>query len=236
MTLSRYRAARRLWHLIPESLRTATRSSRALVWLKGLIAPGDDDLHDRLYDADYYRDIDESTGQSAPLMVACVVRDLHPRTLLDVGCGTGAMLAEFRRLGVDVRGLEYSEAALRICRSRGLHVERFNLERDHVDRPGVAYDVVLSTEVAEHLPESIADRYVDALVSQSGTVVFTAATPGQGGRDHVNEQPHEYWVAKFSTRGYRMDESLTHRWRDEWKERVSPWFSQNVMVFRRAEA
>jgi hypothetical protein len=38
VTLSGYQAARRLWYLVPESLRTATRSSPALGWLEGLIA------------------------------------------------------------------------------------------------------------------------------------------------------------------------------------------------------
>ncbi len=236
MTITPFRLAKQMWHLVPESLRTAMRSSPALGWLKQRIPRAAADQHDEMYNADYYRGVDDSTGQSAPTIVECVVRDLHPRSLLDVGCGTGAMLVEFRRHGVDARGLEYGDAALKLCRSRGLPVKRFDLERDGLRAPDVAYDVVLSTEVAEHLPASSANRYLELLVSQSGTVVFTAATPGQGGLDHVNEQPHDYWIAKFATRGYRMDEPLSRRWRGEWEGKVSPWFAKNVMVFRRGRA
>ena len=235
MAITPYRLAKRIWHLVPESLRTETRSSQALGWLKQRIPRGAADQHDEIYNADYYREVDEFTGQSAPMIVGCIVRDLRPGSLLDVGCGTGAMLVEFRRHVVDARGLEYSDAALRLCRSRGLDVKSFDLERDALAPPDVAYDVVLSTEVAEHLPAASADWYLDLLVSQSGTVVFTAATPGQGGLDHVNERPHDYWIAKFATRGYHMDEPLSRRWRAEWEGQVSPWFARNVMVFRRGD-
>jgi SAM-dependent methyltransferase len=233
--LSAFQIARQIWHLVPDGFRTATRSSPALLRLKGLVPPGPADLHNDVYTRRYYADIDESTGKSAPIMVESIMRDLAPNTLLDVGCGTGALLVECRRAGVEARGLEYSQAGLRLCRSRGLDVRRFDLERDTLRSPAVPYDLVISTEVAEHLPASVADRFVDLLVSQAQTVVFTAATPGQGGNDHVNEQPHEYWIAKFSARGYGLDESLSRRWRLDWEGRVAPWFSQNLMIFRHPE-
>jgi hypothetical protein len=97
------------------------------------------------------------------------------------------------------------------------------------------HDVVISVEVAEHLPEASADRYVDFLCAASARwVILTAATPGQGGIDHVNEQPNEYWIAKLAARGFIHTRDLSQRWRAEWKaQSICTWYYNNVMVFER---
>ena len=82
-------------------------------------------------------------------------------------------------------------------------VLKFDLERDNL-KDTRTFDVAISMEVAEHLPEKIADRYVDLLTGLSNIIVFTAAYPGQGGDDHVNEQPALYWISKFQARAFNM--------------------------------
>src|SRR4051812_48530285 len=114
------------------------------------------DVHDAIYDAAYYAaGVAGPANQAAPHIAASIIQHFAPRRLIDVGCGTGAMLAELRSRGVDVCGLE-------LCRARGLPVRRFDIEHDNwpAIEPG---DVVLSTEVAEHLPARTADRYVALL-------------------------------------------------------------------------
>jgi hypothetical protein len=65
--------------------------------------------------------------------------------------------------------------------------------------------------------------------------VFTAAHPGQGGTDHVNEQPATYWIAKFAKRGFSSDLDLADRWRKDWEAsgQVPEFYSQNLMIFRK---
>src|SRR5690349_4524884 len=168
--------------------------------------------HDDVYDAAYYDGVvDGPAVASAGLMASTIVEQLHPESVLDVGCGTGALLAELAAQGVTVtRGLEHSEAGIDLCRQRGVRVTPFDLEaRDSVN-VDETYDVVASMEVGEHLPPKVADRYVDLLagrVRPGGGLVFTAATPGQGGLDHVNEQPHEYWIQKLTRSGLSYDEA-----------------------------
>jgi SAM-dependent methyltransferase len=190
--------------------------------------------HQEIYDEAYYKH--RSADSSAAVIARSVVADLRPRRVIDVGCGTGELLDRLREQGVAGVGLEYSDAALRICRGKGLDVRSFDLERDAgPDLRG--FDLALSTEVAEHLPASCADRYVDLLCGAADVVAFTAATPGQGGTDHVNEQPHEYWLDKFAARGFDFDEALSQRWRTRWEEEgAQPWYHRNVMVVRRRSA
>ena len=134
----------------------------------------------------------------------------------------------------DVFGVDYSDAALMYCRARMLGVAKLDLERDACDI-GRTFDVAISMEVAEHLPGSVADRYVDFLVSLSNIVVLTAAPPGQGGTDHVNEQPASYWITKFQQRGFEQDEGLSQRWGETWKAagNVASIYYKNLMVFRK---
>lgn len=188
-----------------------------------------------LYGAAYYAHVDEAASISAPTIVESVCSRFAPRRIIDVGCGTGALLAAFQAKGVAAMGLEYSPVALDICETRGLEVYSFNIEDGR--QPGFgAFDVSICCEVAEHVSAACADSLVDMLARLAPHVVFTAATPGQGGVDHVNEQPHEYWVAKFEQRGYSLLDEITLQWREEWPQKdVVDCYSRNVMVFEKTE-
>jgi hypothetical protein len=132
-----------------------------------------------------------------------------------------------------VRGLDYSDAALAMCRDRGLEVRKFDLEGDTASIDWKA-DLAISTKVAEHLPERCANDYV-GLLSLMATrfVVMTAARPGQGGTDHVNEQPNEYWIGKFETCGLSHRLDLTESFRKDWRDKgVDMHRASNVMVFQ----
>jgi 2-polyprenyl-3-methyl-5-hydroxy-6-metoxy-1,4-benzoquinol methylase len=191
--------------------------------------------HNDIYDEGYYQKIDVDSSISAEVITESIKRDLDPQSVVDVGCGSGAFLLAFKRRGVGGVGLEHSEAAISMCTSRGLEVTPFDLEStDAVQAKG---DVVVCFEVAEHLPMQFADRLVSTLTEAGRTVVFTAATPGQGGTDHVNEQPHEYWIEKFAARGFHLDVSTGERWRSNWQRRgVTGCYWRNVMVFRAVSA
>jgi SAM-dependent methyltransferase len=233
-----YRAFYKFWRQLPDGMRGAIYRSRHLNSLK---ASGRDLLakfagRDDIYNNDYYQLVDEMALRSVGPMATSLVDEFAPKSFVDVGCGTGAMLASMARLGVPGFGLEYSEAALEACRKRGLQVEKFDLTRDA--NMGVPRcDLVVSTEVAEHISAEYADRLVGLISGLADIVFFTAATPGQGGgTDHVNEQPHDYWIQKFAVRSFVFDHVTSLRWRDKWREQgVEGCYWQNAMVFRRRE-
>ena len=172
--------------------------------------------HDGVYNAQYYGIFEAPVEKGAPVICASILNAFHPATLIDVGCGTGALIKAFRERGVRVAGLEYSDAALVLCRARDLDVRKFDLEKDLL-ATAERFDVAVSMEVAEHLPARVADQYVALLAKLSDVIVFTAARPGQGGQDHVNEQPPSYWISRFASHGLIHDESTTYAWRHEWR-------------------
>jgi SAM-dependent methyltransferase len=174
-----------------------------------------------------YRGQAQEAERSAAV-VAPMLRDRYdPRSIVDVGCGAGAWLAAFKRLGVnDLLGLD------------AIPPELFTADADlrwtdlgdgfHVPH---RFDLALCLEVAEHLPERSARRLVASLCAATDVVVFSAAIPGQGGPGHVNEQWPSYWGRLFASQSFGSDCWL--RWAVWDEPEVSPWYRQNLLVFSR---
>jgi len=188
--------------------------------------------HDEIYDEEYFQFVDRTTKQCAEVMADSIIQGFHPSSVVDVGCGTGALLESLRSRGVQVKGLEYAEAALQFCRSRQLDVMKFDIETENLPDLGNA-DVVISMEVGHQLRESSAERYIDMLYRISSLVLFSSEIPGGGDKLPRNERPHRYWIEKFNRRGYQFDEVRSLQWRKDWKDKGSAtWFSRNLMILR----
>ncbi len=189
-----------------------------------------------IYD-DYFFDRAASMeGASAIRAVDVLMRHFAPRSVVDIGCGTGLYLAAFAARGAEVKGYDGSEAAARKSPVKDKIAIRDLEKYLPADKK---YDLCLSIEVAEHLRPRAADAFVDTLAGFSDTIVFTAATPGQGLADigHINEQPHEYWIGKFAERGFGLEEDLTEEIKEEMaKRQVIWWVPKNLMVFKKIKA
>ena len=152
-----------------------------------------------------------------------IVSLVRPRTILDVGCGTGRTTVYLHQHGFEVLGVEASGIAIRsserpdLIRRRDL---RFALDLKK------SFDLVWCFEVAEHIHPRFANTFVDSLIRHSKVVALSAAPPGQGGEGHFNEQPQSYWEAKFADRGY----ALHAEWTAAMKE-IDEFYSENMMVF-----
>jgi SAM-dependent methyltransferase len=162
----------------------------------------------------------------APLVIDLVA----PRSVVDVGCGEGGWAAAFRDGGVeDVWGVDgdyVDRSKLRIASERFL---ARNLEEPlRLDR---TFDLVVSLEVGEHLPERCARPFVGSLTELAPVILFSAAICGQGGTHHVNEQWPEYWAALFAERGYLCFDAIR---RGIWDDReVAWWYRQNTFLYVR---
>lgn len=102
---------------------------------------------------------------------------INPRgdnRLLDVGCGSGRLLARHRSLGWEVRGIDPGERAVASCRLQGLPVQQAGLLE--ADLPSRHFDVILLHHVIEHVPRPIdALRRARDLLASGGVIVI--ATP-----------------------------------------------------------
>ncbi len=153
---------------------------------------------------------------------------LHPRSVIDVGCGVGFFLSTFLEQGVtDITGLDGDW----VDRSMLLFPEENFVTADvgkplEIDRQ---YDLVVSLEVAEHLPPEHTDRFVKSLTSMGPAVLFSAAIPYQGGANHLKEQWQSYWAELFAARDYVAVDCIRKRTWDD--DRVVFWYSENTLLY-----
>jgi len=184
------------------------------------------------YDSQFYEFLSETARRSARRLIPVLLERLTPTSVVDVGCGTGAWLSCFKEFGVDdVSGLDggyfaHDKLEFPVERYREVDLSRpFETTR--------TYDLAISLEVAEHLPEASADGFVESLTRLAPVVLFSAAIPGQGGAHHVNEQWPEYWAERFARHGFVPVDCLRPRvWRDA---EVAWWYAQNTLLFCRSD-
>ncbi len=179
------------------------------------------------YDADFFTRHRSDSRRSAQRLLQYVFRLVTPRSVVDIGCGVGTWLSVCWDHGItDILGIDgpwVDPQALyippRCFRCADLTVP-LQLER--------TFDLVLSLEVAEHLPSEKAEIYVDTITRCGPVILFSAAIPGQGGIDHRNEQWPSYWLSLLTKRGFTAFDILRkYIWNDE---AIEWWYRQNVLL------
>lgn len=148
----------------------------------------------------------------------------QPRTILDVGCGTGISLDYFTGKGMEVRGLEGSALAISKARYPTL------IRQHDLNAPldlGEKFDLVWCFEVAEHIHPRYVSALLATLTNHGDRILLSAARPGQGGLGHLNEQEPAYWIALMQERGFTLSHEI-ERYRA-----LPDHFAENILIFER---
>jgi len=181
------------------------------------------------YDSVFYDQMRELSLASAREIVPFVLRFVDVCSVVDVGCGTGAWVKTFFDFGVpDVLGIDgdYVERMELLIPQNSFCATDLSAGWFTVER---RFDLAVSLEVAEHLPATAADPFVESLTQAAPVVLFSAGLPFQGGTNHINEQWPEYWWKRFKARGYEVVDFIR---REFWNNsRVRPCYAQNTLLF-----
>jgi len=180
------------------------------------------------YDAAFYRYINSGATRSASEMLPLLLTHLKINKVLDIGCGQGAWLAVWKELGAsEVVGIDGSYIDQDSLLIKPDEFRSFDLAKSI--NLGDKFDLVQSLEVAEHLPECAAHEFVKSIVSHGKLVLFSAAVPGQGGENHINEQPYEYWRRLFKDEGYIPVDAIRPHLKGN--KSIMPWYRYNTLLY-----
>lgn len=95
-------------------------------------------------------------------------------SVLDVGCGTGAVMQLAQTLGYTAHGIDMSPDALAYCEAKKLSVTLSTAEA--IAYPDASFDVVVALDVLEHVPDhEAAVREIARVLKPGG--IFVATVP-----------------------------------------------------------
>jgi hypothetical protein len=188
-------------------------------------------IETNIYDQKFYENR-SVIFDSARVIIPHVLKFLNVKSVIDIGCGPAEWLSVFREKGIsDVRGFD-GEWVDKLK----LHIPQESFVTTDLKKPlqvDRKFDLAISLEVAEHLPEPVAKQLVSSITSSAPAVLFSAAIPLQGGSYHVNEQWPIYWASLFRTHGFVAVDCIRNKiWNNN---EVGWWYCQNCILFIKME-
>jgi SAM-dependent methyltransferase len=180
------------------------------------------------YTDEYYEEIAERSLASAKEIIPLIQKIISPKSVVDVGCGTGAWLSAWKQNDVnDITGIDghyVNENKLMINTGNFIKAD---LENDlNLNR---YYDLVMSLEVAEHIRPEKASVFIRSLCKLGDIILFSAAIPNQEGLLHYNEQYPKYWISKFSEFGFLPYDCIR---KEIWEnDLIDVNYRQNLLFF-----
>jgi SAM-dependent methyltransferase len=170
--------------------------------------------HSKLYNAYYYtrsgsehssgsdRVHDEQWLTFFKSIADHVVDEINPRTVLDVGCAMGLLVAFLRKREVKAFGLDISEFAI-----KNIHPDAkpYCWIGSGTDSFPQKFELIICIEVLEHLPHLEAEKAIENLCSCTDDILFSSTPFDFKEGTHFNVQPPEYWVEGFARNGFLRD-------------------------------
>jgi len=189
------------------------------------------DYNDRYFKWHY-----ENTRKYILTTMDYYIQEYQPNSIIDWGCGIGTYLESghnnniFNLKGIDIGGeyvkpytpnhiIEYIEY---IDCTTSLYFGK--------------YECVISLETGEHIETNSSFQFIKNISqskSSNGTILFSAAQPGQKGTGHINCQPKEFWLDIFKTFNIEINKDLTKRIKTQWENLGAPqYLLNNLMVLK----
>jgi len=184
-------------------------------------------MNQSIYSEEFYKFHFTRSVQSAEEMLP-VVLSILPKinSVVDFGCGIGAWLSVCKSLNIN-----------HICGYDGDWVQSNQLvippeSFNKVDLAKLTvtkrFDLAISLETAEHLPESCAESFISVISSSSDIILFGAAIPGYTDFGHINCQWQSYWVDLFAKQDYMYIDIRKLIWNNN---KIAEWYRQNTLLY-----
>lgn len=128
-------------------------------------------------------------------------------SVIDVGCGRGFYIRRLKSMGHPVYGIEQSEECSKKYLSDIMHsvstISEFFQFRDSHDLPRFGWDIMICTDVLEHIPEEEVDANIQQISTLSSTAIIGIANhtdkdPITGGELHLIQKNSDWWLERLA--------------------------------------
>ena len=118
------------------------------------------------------------------------VLDRKAKTVLDVGCGCGYLVLKMREKRIEAIGVDFSDYAGEFIPEHFVKADANNLPF-----PDNSFDVVVSKDFFEHLPEEEIDKVYSEMKRVGGHIIATICFKPE--KYHLTIKPKEWWEKKL---------------------------------------
>ena len=167
-----------------------------------------------LYNKEYYQHYRTASGEisyqdSEEIKafighIATQIKEKYrPKTVLDAGCAMGLLVAALRDLGVEAYGVDLSEYAIsRVREDIRPYCAVGSLADPLPNSLPRRYDLVVSIEVLEHMPEEDGKKSIANLCTMSDQILFSSVPDDTTDPTHINLHETPYWCGLFAKQGF----------------------------------
>ena len=154
--------------------------------------------------------------------------ELFPKEIpvIDLGCGLNNYVNILCYLGYEAHGYDYTDLG-----SKNFTIANLAYPLYPVQGKTKFIKNVISLEVGEHIPEHLADVYLDNLTMHGGDIIMSWAVEGQAGIGHVNCRNNDWVIVEMHKRGYKLEGNRTADLRAAVADCHANWFKETLMYF-----
>lgn len=154
------------------------------------------------------------------------------KDIADFGCGPGWYVYFLRKFGYDINGYDGNpniESVSSLLFQDGFYCQNIDLcEELTIEEP---FDLVMSLEVGEHIPQEYEEIFFNNLAQNSNSYILLSwAVPNQGGDGHVNCHTNEYVIKKMQDLRFSLNVPISNYLREKASLK---WFHKTIMFFQR---
>jgi SAM-dependent methyltransferase len=157
-----------------------------------------------------------------------VMENLEFNSVLDIGCGEGYLLDEFKKAGKKISGADIKQEEWSLLPQLKPFVKITNINIPFF----ISYnDLVICLEVAEHSDTPM--RIINNVIRNAGKyVLFSAAQIRQPGINHINCNPYVIWLVNFLRRNFSFEIEKTLEIITTVRFDTCWWLLNNIMVLK----
>lgn len=138
--------------------------------------------------------------------VSYIIDKYKPRSILDVGCGSGRFFRLYKEKGIrDVVGIDISERALKFARTEHPDIKTIKMRVEDMEFGYKRFDLAISNRTLQHITKKNIEKAVRNLCNSCKMIYINELTDSDGVPERVVIYKHDY-EELFSRYGFKLIE------------------------------